>query len=194
MDVEVVKTQERIRTIDLVRMSLFATLMMIGANITSFVPFLVVGGVPITLQTFFAVLAGTFLGKRKGAIAMVVYILIGLVGAPVFARFQGGPSAILSPNFGFLLSFIGTAYIAGYIIEKKSTLKAFIVAALVSTLFNYIFGTNWMYMAYKLWFAQPEGFSYSLVWLWMAVPFPKDIALAIVAGSFAHRMRKVVKL
>ena len=60
----VTENRERgISTLELVHCGMFATLMMIGANITAFVPFLVVGGVPITLQTFFAILAGLLLRK-----------------------------------------------------------------------------------------------------------------------------------
>nr|WP_212965498.1 biotin transporter BioY [Lederbergia ruris] len=172
---------------------MFAALMMIGANITSFVPFLVVGGVPITLQPFFAVLAGAILGSRLGAISMAVYAFIGLVGAPVFAKFQGGFAQILNPTFGFVLAFILTAYITGKMIEKKNSLPSYILAALIGTLISYIIGPNWMYAAYKVWAQAPEAFSYKLVWIWMAFPLPKDILLAILAGMFAHRMRKIVK-
>lgn len=171
---------------------MFVALMAIGANITSIVPFMVVGGVPITLQTFFAVLAGAILGSRLGAISMSVYAILGLVGAPVFAKFGGGFSSLISPTFGFILSFILTAYVVGKIVEKQKTLKAFIIASLLGMTINYVFGTNWMYFAYKLWAAAPEGFSYKLAWLWMAVPLPKDIALSIGAAIFAHRFEHAV--
>lgn len=108
-----------IKAIDLTMMALFAALMMIGANITSFAPFMVINGVPITLQTVFAVLAGAVLGKRLGAISMTVYALIGIIGVPVFAQFKGGSETIFSPTFGFILSFILAAYITGWIIEKR---------------------------------------------------------------------------
>src|SRR5690606_23994719 len=104
-----VHTKNKFGALGIVYVGMFSALMMIGANITSFVPFMVIGGVPITLQTFFAVLAGAFLGSRLGAISMAVYAFIGLVGAPVFARFSGGIGEILSPTFGFILSFIFTA-------------------------------------------------------------------------------------
>ncbi|OAK67660.1 biotin transporter BioY [Lederbergia galactosidilytica] len=172
---------------------MFAALMMVGANITSFVPFLVIGGVPITLQAFFAVLAGAFLGSRLGAISMAVYAFIGLVGAPVFAKFQGGFAQILNPTFGFILAFILTAYFTGKIIEKKNSPFNYIFAALIGTLISYIIGPNWMYAAYKIWANAPEAFSYKIVWIWMAFPLPKDILLAILAGMFAYRMQKVVK-
>ena len=182
------------KTIDLIYCALFATLMMIGANITSFVPFLVIGGVPITLQSFFAILAGLVLGSKKGAIACTVYMCIGLAGAPVFSKFTGGFSAILFPTFGFIITFILSAYVAGKIVEHYKTKKSYIFAALIALAINYILGTTWLYVAYSLWAAAPEGFTYGLAWIWMLPPMPKDLALAIFAGIFAYRIQKILKI
>lgn len=170
--------------------ALFVALTAIGANITSIAPFLVVGGVPITLQTFFAVLAGLVLGSRLGAFSMLVYMVLGLAGAPVFAHFKGGISTILLPTFGFILSFILVAYIAGKIIEQKRSYKMYIVAGLIGMTINYILGTNWMYAAYLFWFEAPADLTYSMVWMWMIAPLPKDIILSILAGMFAFRLSK----
>ena len=191
---ETVHKTQTFKTVDLIYSALFATLIMIGANITSFAPFLTVGGVPITLQTFFAILAGLVLGSKKGAIACTVYMAIGLAGAPVFSKFTGGFSAILLPTFGFIVTFIVSAYIAGKIAETYKTRLAYIIAALIAMAINYILGTTWMYFAYTLWAAAPEGFSYKLAWFWMIPPMPKDIILAIFAGFFAFRIQKVLKI
>lgn len=188
------KRRSSMSALSLVHCGMFAALMMIGANITAFVPFLVVGGVPITLQTFFAVLAGLILGSRLGAISMTVYMFLGLAGAPVFAKFSGGFGSILSPTFGFIVSFIFLAYIAGKIVEKNGNLYSYIIAALVATVVNYLFGTNWMYFSYKLWAAAPDAFTYKVAWIWMLPPLPKDIFLAVLAGIFGHRMFKVLKV
>ena len=170
--------------------AMFVALTAIGANLTSIAPFLVIGGVPITLQTFFAVMAGLVLGSRLGAFSMFVYMMLGLVGAPVFAQFKGGIGMMLSPTFGFILSFIVVAYVAGKIVELNQTRFTYVLAALIGMLINYLFGTNWMYAAYQLWFDAPEAVSYKLAWLWMIVPLPKDIVLSIMAGAFAYRLEK----
>ena len=188
------KSKSVMSPLTLVYSGMFAALMMIGANITAFVPFLIVGGVPITLQTFFAILAGLILGSRRGALAMTVYMFIGLAGAPVFARFSGGFGSIISPTFGFIVSFILVAFIAGKIVEKNGKLHGYIIAALVGMVVNYVIGTNWMYYAYKLWAAAPDAFTYKVAWLWMMPPLPKDIVLAVLAGIFGHRMYKVLKV
>lgn len=191
---ETVHKTQSFKTIDLIYSALFATLIMIGANITSFVPFLTVGGVPITLQVFFAILAGLVLGSKKGAIACAVYMFIGLAGAPVFSKFTGGFSAILLPTFGFIVTFIISAYIAGKIAEKFQTRLAYIIGALIAMAVNYIIGTTWMYFAYTLWASAPEGFTFKMAWLWMIPPMPKDIILSIFAGFFAYRIQKILKI
>jgi biotin transport system substrate-specific component len=183
----------KLRTTDLTAAAMFVALMAVGANITSIAPFMVIGGVPITLQTFFAILAGVVLGSRLGAIAMMVYAFVGLVGVPVFAQFGGGFAMFLKPTFGFIVSYVFTAFVTGYIIEKmKNTAGVFAFAALVGMAINYLFGTNWMYAAYKIWAAAPDGFTYKMAWLWMVVPLPKDIILAILAGVMGLRIKRTL--
>jgi len=184
--------KNRFKTIDLTMVGLFVALMAIGANTTSF---LVIGGVPITLQTFFSILAGAILGSRIGALSMLVYALVGIVGAPVFAQFTGGAAILVKPTFGFIISFILVSYIVGKIIEKtnKPTVRRFIFASLIGMAINYVIGTNWMYMAYKIWAQAPEGFTYKMVWVWMLAPLPKDIILSIVSGLVAPRIYFIVQ-
>ncbi|EKN63164.1 biotin transporter BioY [Schinkia azotoformans] len=183
---------KRFRTIDLTMVGVFVALMAIGANTASF---LVIGGVPITLQTFFAILAGAILGSRIGALAMIVYTLVGIAGAPVFAQFTGGAAILIKPTFGFILSYILVAYVIGKIIEngQKPTMRRFITASLIGMVINYVIGTNWMYYAYKLWADAPDGFSYAMAWGWMMVPLPKDIILSVLAGAMSPRIYAVVQ-
>src|SRR5690625_7733574 len=122
--------------------AMFVALTAIGANLTSIAPFLVIGGVPITLQTFFAVMAGLVLGSRLGAFTMFVYMMLGLVGAPVFARFSGGADSLISPTFGFIVSFILLAYVVGIIRESNGSYFTYIIASLVGLAVQYILGTN----------------------------------------------------
>jgi biotin transport system substrate-specific component len=182
----------KLKAMDLTFAAMFVALMAIGANITSIAPFMVVGGVPITLQTFFALLAGAVLGSRLGAISMIVYTFVGLVGVPVFAQFKAGPSVLFAPTFGFIISYILTAYFVGKLVENKKTLGRFIFASLVGLVINYVLGTNLMYLAYKFWAAAPEGFTYKMAWMWMVLPLPKDIILAVCAGVLALRLERTV--
>ncbi|BAB07077.1 biotin transporter BioY [Halalkalibacterium halodurans] len=180
------------RTIDLVLVPMFAALMGIGANVTSF---LVIGGVPITLQTLFSILAGALLGSRLGAFAMSLYLLVGLVGFPVFAQFKGGLSTFVSPTFGFLISFILVAYVTGKIIEKSESKSffTFVIACFIGLIINYVVGTNYMYFAYITIAEAPEGFTYSMAWAWMIAPFIKDVIVTIAAAVVAHRIYGTVR-
>lgn len=168
-------------TQDLVLCGLFAALMAIGANLS---PFLMIGSVPITFQLLFAILAGAVLGSRKGTLAMLVYMFVGLIGTPVFAQFKGGPVQLLSPTFGFVLSFVAVAYVSGKLVGDSQIIKQkhYFTAGFLSILCNYIIGTNWMYLALILWAEAPKGFSYSMAWGWMLAYLPLD--LAVTAFSF----------
>lgn len=76
-----------------------------------------VGTVPVTLQLFAVCISAGVLG-RSGAISVLVYLLLGIVGLPVFSGFQAGASALAGPTGGFLLGFLPMAFVAGLIIEK----------------------------------------------------------------------------
>ncbi|MEI5908306.1 biotin transporter BioY [Bacillus spongiae] len=181
------KPTNRFRPIDLTLASLFVAMTAIGANITTFAPFMTFGTIPITLQTFFAVMAGLVLGKRLGAFAMLVYMLVGLVGIPVFAGAMGGLGIIMKPTFGFILSFIPAAYVAGWIVENRKGFLPFILGAAVGTIINYVFGTTWMYF-FTIFGADAGGFTYGMAWKVMLPFMPKDAILAIFAGIFATRL------
>jgi biotin transport system substrate-specific component len=93
--------------------SLFAALTAAGAFIKIPLPY-----VPITLQTFFVMLSGTILGSKFGGLSQVIYIAVGLCGAPVFA-YGGGPGYIFQPTFGYLLSYPIAALVIGYLIDFR---------------------------------------------------------------------------
>ena len=135
---------KRFRTLDLTLAGMFAALMAIGANITSWAPFLQVGGVPLSLQPFFVILAGLLLGSRMGSISMIVYVLIGIAGAPVFAQFKAGIGILFGSTGGFLLSYIVAAFITGKIMEMrgKPTFSIFLISSLVGIAVIYLIGTT----------------------------------------------------
>ena len=72
--------------------------------------------VPITLQTFGVMLAGTVLGARRGALAALLYLAVGLAGLPVFSGGVGGLAIVGGASFGYLLAFPVAAAIAGALV------------------------------------------------------------------------------
>ncbi|UOR11079.1 biotin transporter BioY [Halobacillus amylolyticus] len=172
--------------------ALFVALMAIGSNITAFAPFLSIMNVPLTLQTFVAILAGIILGSRLGFFSMFVYTVLGLIGAPVFAGFKGGIGTIFMPTFGFILSFMILAFAVGKIVENRRTFSMYMSASVVGLLINFIVGVNWMYMALQLWVGEGSGIGYAIAWSSMTPFLVKDLALAVLAAVFAYRLEKGV--
>jgi biotin transport system substrate-specific component len=69
--------------------------------------------VPFTLQVLAVILSGLLLGPRYGALAQIIYLLVGAIGVPVFAEFRGGLGVLLGPTGGYLLSYPIAAAVAG---------------------------------------------------------------------------------
>jgi biotin transport system substrate-specific component len=98
----------------LVRLTLWAALIGAGAWLTIPLP-----GVPLSLQTFFVLLAGLAEGPRAGALASALYLLAGFLGLPVFAGGLGGPSIIFRPSVGYALAFPLMAVVAGLAAARR---------------------------------------------------------------------------
>lgn len=186
----------KIKPIDLSLGAIFVCLMAIGANITVWFPFLAIpiGGatVPLSLQSFFAILAGLILGHRLGAFSMLAYMCLGLAGVPIFAGLSAGPMAIISPTGGFIISFIFVAYVVGKFAHRNinSHVINYIFASFLGLIVNYLIGVTYMYTAMNLWLELP--ITYLTAWVGMIPFFIKDSALTILAAlffvSFARRV------
>lgn len=187
-----------LRTVDLTFGAVFVCLMAIGANIAVWFPMLAIpiGGatVPISLQTFFAILAGLMLGKKLGSISMITYILVGVAGVPVFAKMSAGPMALISPTGGFILSFVFIAFFVGWIAEtsKKPSVPVYTIAALVGIIANYSIGVSYMYLAMNTWLGLE--ISYTIAWVSMIPFIVKDTALACLAAVFMVTLAKRVPM
>jgi biotin transport system substrate-specific component len=94
--------------------SLFGALTAVGAYIIIPLP-----PVPITLQTLFLGLAGVLLGARLGALSQVVYLLLGIIGLPVFAGGKAGLGILVGPTGGYLIGFVAAAFVTGKIAQMK---------------------------------------------------------------------------
>lgn len=161
------------KTRDMVLIGLFAAIICIFAPFT--IP---IGAVPISLATFAVYLAAVVLGRKNGTIAVVIYILIGIIGLPVFSGFQGGLGKVFGVTGGYLIGYIPCAFISGAIIEKFADKKTVYPAALVlGTIVLYAFGTLWFMVQ------SGNGLIHSLTVC--VVPFLLGDALKIAAASLA---------
>jgi biotin transport system substrate-specific component len=135
----------KIKTRDMILVSLFTTLTAVGAFIN--IP---IGPVPITLQFLFTALAAILLGPKLGALSQVVYVVLGLIGIPIFTG-GGGISYIFKPSFGYLLGYIIGCYIIGKISERignKTFIKLFI-SIISGLIVIYLIGVPYMYLILK---------------------------------------------
>jgi biotin transport system substrate-specific component len=97
--------------------------------------------VPFTLQTLFVLLAGGFLGARAGAASMMMYLLMGLVGLPVFSGAGAGLARLLGPTGGFLLGFPVAAFVIGSLMSRESELWWTVVSLTAGLVIIFILGT-----------------------------------------------------
>ncbi len=102
------RTKQSMKTKELTYIALFVAFISVSAQLA--IP---IGPVPFTLQTTLILMAGLILGPKKGAISVLIYILVGAVGVPVFSGFRGGISILFLSTGGFIMSFPLMAYIAG---------------------------------------------------------------------------------
>jgi len=103
--------------------AMFGAVTAVGAFIIIPIP-----PVPITLQTLFTALSGALLGGRLGALSQVIYVLLGIIGLPVFAGGKAGLGVLFGPTGGYLIGFIVGSYLIGKIIEIKKDAGIFLIA------------------------------------------------------------------
>jgi len=141
-----------------------------------------VGTVPITIQAFVVALIGYFLGFKKGLVAMAVYVLLGLVGAPVFASFQGGLHTLISYTGGFIFGYFPFVSLCGI----RGTAAARITFGIIGLLACHLMGVIQYMLLSEL------DFWYAL--LAVSVPYlAKDVALVIGAYFVSEVMKKRLK-
>lgn len=149
--------------------------------------------VEFTLQVFGVFCALEILGGRNGSFAILVYILLGAVGLPVFAHFTGGLSAITGTTGGYIVGFlfIGLVYWAAEAFISKH-IAVRIAAMLIGLVICYAFGTAW----YMFVFTRTNGAVTLMQALkWCVFPFiPFDLAKMALALLIANRVKKYAKI
>lgn len=114
-----------------------------------------IGPVPVTTGLLGIFLAVYILGGVSGGISVLLYILIGFAGLPVFAGFKAGPSVLFGPTGGYIIGYIFLAFISGWFVKKfrKTSVKNLIFQFLGMVLglaVCYAFGTAWLALSMKL--------------------------------------------
>ena len=173
---------------DSIYIALFAAVIAICAQIR-----LPIGPIPFTLQTLGIFLAGGLLGAKKGTISVLIYILLGAVGVPVFNGFSGGPGVLFGVTGGYIIGFIFTALVVGIASDHwKKKIWILIAAMVVGAILYYAFGTAWYIILMN-----SQG---NATGLWAAlsscvIPFLiPDAAKIAVSVIIINRLNKIIKI
>lgn len=147
--------------------------------------------IPFTLQTFAIFLVTGLLGLKGGMLSLLVYLLLGLVGLPVFSGFRGGPGVLLGPTGGYLIGFFFTALTMGLMIRRFGRgLPILILSMLVGLALCYTFGSVW----YLLVYTGTNAASISAVLLTCVVPFLlPDAAKILLAALLTVQLKDHIR-
>ncbi|HYE68563.1 MAG TPA: biotin transporter BioY [Anaerovoracaceae bacterium] len=163
--------------------ALFAALTAVCSMISIPLPFT---PVPINLATLSVFLAGGLLGSRYGSLSQLVYVLLGVIGLPVFHSFTGGLSVLTGPTGGYIIGYIAAAWLIGFLIEKLGNdFYKIIISMIEGLIVCYTLGT--------LWFMYITSTGLTAALMMCVVPFLIGDAIKIIAGAIlVKRLHKLI--
>ena len=143
--------------------------------------------VPVSLGTLGVFLASVILGWKKGLIAVLIYLLIGFVGLPVFAGFTAGAGKLFGPTGGYLIGYIPTVLIAGFFADRFRGKK-------LMMLLGIILGTAVLYVFGSLWLSWQAKMSIGAAFMAGCVPFiPADLVKAFIAVFLGDAISRAIR-
>ena len=178
---------KNIKTRDLIYCALFAALTAIGA----FLHFQLFQAT-ITLQFFFTAMAGLLLGAKLGALSQLLYVVLGLVGVPIFAA-GGGFGYIFNPTFGFLLGLIPAAWVVGRVCGDSLAPRRMALASLAGLAVLYAVGMPYMALILNVYMGKGMTFS-AILWAGMLPYLPGDAVKIVIAAGVCPILRRRLKL
>jgi len=112
-----------------------------------------IGPVPISLTNLAIYFTMYILDTKRGTIAYLIYLLLGLAGLPIFSNFTGGPQKLFGPTGGYLIGFIPMALITGLVVDRFYKKRILCIAVMeASTWICYLFGSAWLMVSMKITF------------------------------------------
>lgn len=169
--------KQHITTKSMVITGMFAAVLAVLSQIAIPMP----SGVPVTLQTFAVALTGCVLGWKMGTVSVLVYVLIGAIGAPVFAGFSGGLGILLGKTGGFIFGFLFMAFFCGMGSLRKNKAIGGLLGAL---------GVAICHLLGVLQFAVLMGMSFGESAVLVSLPYLVKDAVSVVLAFFAGAVLK----
>ena len=147
--------------------------------------------VPFTLQTFAVCLISALFGAPCGLLSLLVYVLLGLAGLPVFSGFRGGAGVLLGATGGYIAGFFLTSLIVGLTAAaRKRSVPSLLISMAAGVLVCYAFGTAW-FMAVYARTTGPVGLLTALGWCVFPYLIP-DAAKILLAVWLTRRLHPVL--
>ena len=177
----------RSKTYDIVYIAVFAVIMAICSWIS------IPAAVPFTLQTFGVFIAVGILGGKRGTLSVLVFILLGAIGVPVFAGFSGGIGVLAGTTGGYIIGFLFSALVmwAMEALWGKSPAVQ-ILSMLAGLIVCYAMGTVWFMVVYT---KTSGAVSLGTVLGWCVIPFIiPDLVKIALAFVLSRRVRKLVPM
>lgn len=187
-------TNNRSKIHDMTLMALMCALIIVSAMLSKF--FVIpspLGDAHFTPQWLVVVMCGLILGRKKGAATVCLYLLIGLIGFPVFAS-GGGIGYLFKPTFGFLLGYVVGAYVVGLMSEsiENKTLQSLIIPLTVSFIAYYLIGFIYYFIVANFVFHIEAGLWLIFASFCLPTLLP-DYIFSLVAGILSIRILKILK-
>lgn len=175
-------------TKDVTMCGMFSALIAIGAFLKIDIP-LPIYTMHFTLQWLFVLIAALLLGSTRGFFSVAAYLVMGLVGLPIFAA-GGGPSYVFRAGFGFLLGFAVAAYVMGKLTEKCAAydLKHLIPITALGLVIYYAVGAVYFYLIKNVYAGTPIAFGVVVVQYCLVTVLP-DFILCVLACVLCIRLR-----
>ena len=179
------KKKPAFRTADLAYVGIGAALIAICSWIS--IPLTV----PFTMQTFAVFFVLSLLGGKRGTASIMVYILLGAIGVPVFAQFSSGIGTLFGTTGGYILGFLLTGVIY-HLFTYKTGNRGIIpaVALVIGLAVCYAFGTGWFVFVYT---RTSGAVSIGTALAWCVIPFViPDLVKLGLAVFLAHRINAML--
>ena len=175
------------KTKDLVYIALFAVMMAVCSYIS------IPTSIPFTMQTFAVFFAHNFLGGKKGTLSVCIYLLLGIIGLPVYDNGTSGIGMIMGITGGYMIGWIFSG-LAMWIVEKLLCKKlwAQAVSMFIGLIVCYIIGTSW-YMVVYAHNSGAIGLWTALTWCVFPFVIPDILKLGL-ALWLSQRLRKITKV
>ncbi len=140
--------------------------------------------VPISLGFLGIYFVCSVLGMKLGTLSVLVYILLGLAGLPVFTGFTGGPGKLFGPTGGYIIGYVFMAPICGFSVDKgKGKLLPTLAGMILGSAVGYLFGTVWLAHQQSIGFVQA-------LFLGVIPYIPVDIVKLIVGMAVGSQLRR----